>query len=108
MTRLVLPSVLALTFWQQTTKPFVVTHFKNEPLEIVSVRLNGAAVQPNDRVTLDDLGKLEVTIKNVSEKDISYASAIVISPTDNREDIIPMTGFAFGSRAGTEPYLKTR
>jgi hypothetical protein len=105
--------LLALTLFasvlfstQTQSKPFVQTHWKDEPVEVVSVKLYGKTINPKDRVTKEELEALEITIKNVSESPISYVSALVTSPTSNRDQVMPATAFIFGSENGSKPCLQ--
>ncbi|MGI8734822.1 MAG: hypothetical protein ACR2LM_16130 [Pyrinomonadaceae bacterium] len=86
---------------QGHTKTLTVGHFKNEPVEVVSIKLCGATVTPGTAFTIgDDWTKdLEITIKNVSEQPVSYVNVLLYTPADEGSNqMISNSDYEFGSR----------
>jgi hypothetical protein len=59
---------------QSQSRQLVLTHSKDEPVEIISITLDGVEIKPGDRVSADDKwpSRMIITIKNVSDKPISW------------------------------------
>jgi len=87
---------------QDPSKVIKVIHWKDEPAEIVSVKLRGRTINPGDTISsYPNWSKdLEITIKNVSEKPITFVSLFIIAMNDTRSDSVSSTVYSFGSIPG--------
>jgi len=80
---------------EEVRKKLTVHHFKDEPLEILSIKLRGTELRlDKDMVSQDDLKELVVTVKNISEKPISLATIFIVSASD-KDEVMPSTGLIF-------------
>ena len=107
---LILTSLLTSIF-QGPSKVMKVGHWKDEPAEIVSVKLRGRTLNHGD--SLDPYPNwtkdLEITVRNVSDRPISYASVELSTSNDSGSDAIALTLYSFGSIPGGDgvvQYLK--
>jgi hypothetical protein len=100
-TSLVCLMVVASVFGsQEQRKRITVDHFKNEPVEIVRIRIDGRTLTPNDNqieATSDWPVKVEITVKNTSELPVSY---ILVEALEKEEDsILSVSAYKFGISA---------
>lgn len=90
---------------QGPTKTLTVGHLKNEPVEVVSIKLGGVTVTTGTPFTVgDDWTKdLEITIKNVSEQPVSYVSVLLYTPADEgSRQMISNSHYELGSRPDSD------
>jgi len=74
---------------EEVRKKLTVHHFKDEPLEILSIKLCGTELRlDKDMVSQDDLKELVVTVNNISEKPISLATIFIVSASD-KDEVMP-------------------
>ncbi|HZJ45861.1 MAG TPA: hypothetical protein VFD63_18955 [Pyrinomonadaceae bacterium] len=98
---LILTSLLTFNL-QGPSKVIKIIHWKDEPAEIVSVKLRGRTINPGDTISSypNWPKELEITVKNVSEKPITFVSLFMLAMNDSRSDSISTTVYSFGSIPG--------
>ena len=64
-----------------------IDHFKDEPVEIVSMTLGGVTLQPGDHINSDPTwpSRLEITVKNVTDKPISKVQILMFTPVESEQ-----------------------
>lgn len=110
ITSLILSSLIT-SHLQGPSKVMKVGHWKDEPAEIVRVKLRGRTISHGNSLDAypDWTKDLEITVKNVSDKSISYASVELSTSNDSGSDAIALTLYSFGSIPGGDgvvQYLK--
>ena len=73
----------ALNIAQQTNQRIVILRaYKDQPVEIVSVKVKGVPIAPKRKFTVDGewLNHITITAKNVFDKPIAYLSVLVGAP----------------------------
>ena len=104
---LILAWSLAVTRTDQegASKSLTIGHFKDEPVEVVSIRLGGRTLVPGDLFTPTEgwTKGLEITIKNVSERPVSYVTvALLTSAPPGTSDSISSSEYRFGSHPDSD------
>lgn len=83
-------SLLPTLISAQQTKPRVVRlkPFRDQPVEIVAVKVNGIPIKPNQKIDGDSdwLNGMAITLKNVSDKPVAYVSVMVAVPYGKKND----------------------
>lgn len=73
--------------------------YKDQPVEIVAVKVKGAPIKPKQKIAGDKdwLKGLTVSVKNVSDQPVSYISVLVGAPfIENGERILATTLLQYG------------
>ena len=89
---LLLTPCLAVRAQQRT---ITISHVKDEPVEIVSMKLKDVSIQPNVSFQVADkwTEDLEITIKNVSDDAISFAELILVVYSRTEPDTAAFNAF---------------
>ncbi len=80
---------------QSVTKHIELANFPNPPVEILSVKLGNKLLDNEEKfvATADWTSKLEVTVKNVSERPVSFIEIFLYTPGDTDEAMAVFNAF---------------
>jgi hypothetical protein len=91
---------------QSSSKKLIIRSFKNPPVEIVSIKLNGRTLKSNDSFSpsSDWTSNLEVTVKNVSEQIVTGVEVSLYAEKVDAADVATFnTDLTFGAPRSFTP-----
>ena len=88
------------------TRTLAMNHFKDEPIEVVSVSLCGTTITPGEPffATGDYAKDLTINIRNLSDQPVSMVSLALVVSGSSASDTVMNANYSFGARPSpTQP-----